>query len=204
MGTSIDAYALATEQLAAKNNALGILEDVSIPTQQQTPSEYADMTKYIQKSSEPSFDNEEIWLKENPYSQIYDGKNYIGQCGWFAWGRMKELYGFDPGFSGKGGQCVAQLLASHPDKFYASTTPTDGALFSAVPFTGEPGHTGIILLVDGNMVTYQDGNIDGWTNSFEIAKGDWQTKTVTLEEFKQEMGSMVHFANPYDHVEINW
>ena len=146
----------------------------------------------------PDFSNLDAWKNNNVYAQI---GNY-GQCTWFAAGRFYEIYGYEPGFKNHGWECVGQLLNAHPDKFYASNTPVSGAVFSTVPYfdeNGNPksyGHVGIILDVNGDMITYQDGNYDDVTNTFEEAQSDWQTHTVTFEEFKNRMGQSVHFANP--------
>ena len=71
--------------------------------------------------------------------------------------------------------------------------------FSPIPNTVFSGiaknHVGIILKVDGNNITIQDGNYDGITNTFEDAKKDWQTNTYTLDYYRSRMGGIV-FANP--------
>ena len=71
--------------------------------------------------------------------------------------------------------------------------------FSPIPNTVFSGiaknHVGIILKVDGNNITIQDGNYDGISNTFEDAKKDWQTNTYTLDYYRSRMGGIV-FANP--------
>ena len=62
------------------------------------------------------FENMKAWGMNNYYSQF----GLYGQCTWFAWGRFYELYGYSPGFTGDGTQCVDQLVAAHPDKFVKS------------------------------------------------------------------------------------
>lgn len=135
----------------------------------------------------PNFNNMEAWITKNPYTKI----GSYGQCTWFAWGRFYELYGYDPGFTGNGWDCVDELLKAHPDKFERSTTPKAGAVFSGIG----KNHVGIVLKVDGNNITIQDGNYDGITNTFEDAKKDWQTNTYTLDYYRSRMGGIV-FANP--------
>ena len=135
----------------------------------------------------PNFNNLEAWVTKNPYARI----DLYGQCTWFAWGRFYELYGYDPGFTGNGWDCVDELLKAHPDKFERSTTPKAGSLFSGIG----KNHVGIVLKVDGNNITIQDGNYDGITNTFEDAKKDWQTNTYTLDYYRSRMGGIV-FANP--------
>ena len=135
----------------------------------------------------PNFNNMEAWITKNPYAKT----SLYGQCTWFAWGRFYELYGYDPGFTGNGWDCVDELLQAHPDKFERSTTPKAGAVFSGIG----KNHVGIVLKVDGNNITIQDGNYDGITDTFEEAKSDWQTNTYTLDYYRSRMGGIV-FANP--------
>ena len=135
----------------------------------------------------PNFNNMEAWITKNPYAKA----GLYGQCTWFAWGRFYELYGYDPGFSGNGWDCVDELLKAHPDKFERSSMPKAGAVFSGIG----KNHVGIVLKVDGNNITIQDGNYDGITNTFEDAKKDWQTNTYTLDYYRSRMGGIV-FANP--------
>ena len=138
----------------------------------------------------PNFSETAAWVEENPYAW----SGYTGQCTWFAWGRFYEIYGYDPGFRGNGYSCANELLNAHSDKFYRSDTPVAGAVFSTD--SSQRNHVGIILAVDGDTVTYQDGNYDGKNNSFAVAQKDWGTQTCSLAEFKARMGSKVYFANP--------
>ena len=135
----------------------------------------------------PNFNNMEAWITKNPYAKA----GLYGQCSWFAWGRFYELYGYDPGFTGNGWDCVDQLVKAQPDKFERSSSPKAGAVFSGIG----KNHVGIVLKVDGNNITIQDGNYDGVTNTFEDAKKDWQTNTYTLDYYRSRMGGIV-FANP--------
>ena len=138
-------------------------------------------------STDPNFNNLEAWVTKNPYAHA----GLYGQCTWFAWGRFYEIYGYDPGFTGNGWDCVDQLLAAHPDKFERSTTPIAGAVFSGIG----KNHVGIVIAYDGTNITIQDGNYDGITNTFEDAKSDWKTVAYTLDEYRIRMGEVV-FANP--------
>ena len=140
-------------------------------------------------SKEPNFSNTAAWISENPYAA-----NYMGQCTWFAWGRFYEMYGYSPGFLGNGYECVDQLLNQHGDKFYKSSTPVPGAVFSTNGINRN--HVGIIIDVDGDVLTIQDGNYDGHNNGWDTAQSDWGTWTATLDEFNQKMGGGVVFANP--------
>lgn len=151
-----------------------------------------DVSQYVtvNYNENPNFNNTEAWVYENPYSQA----GLYGQCTWFAWGKFYEMYGYSPGFTGNGNQCAYQLVNSHPDKFEISNTPQTGAVFS---YKGYPyGHTGVITEVKDGMLTYQDGNYDGVTNSFEVAKHDWGTKTVPVQDFINRYGGNIVFANP--------
>lgn len=136
---------------------------------------------------EPNFENMKAWGMNNYYSQL----GLYGQCTWFAWGRFYELYGYSPGFTGNGNQCVDQLVAAHPNKFEKSNTPKTGAVFSGVGHN----HVGIVIAWDGTNITIQEGNLDGKTNTFQEAKTDWQTKTYTLAQLNSIYKGVV-FANP--------
>ena len=135
--------------------------------------------------SEPNFENMKAWGFNNPYSQI----GLYGQCTWFAWGRFYEIYGYSPGFTGDGWDCVDQLVRTHPNKFKHSNEPVVGAVFSGIG----KNHVGIVIGWDGTNVTIQDGNYDGKTNSFADAKKDWKTSTMTLAELSRRNGG-VKFA----------
>lgn len=125
-------------------------------------------------------------MTKSSYSQA----NLYGQCTWFAWGRFYELYGYSPGFIGNGYECVDQLLKAHPDKLERSSTPKSGAVFSSI----DRNHVGIVLMVNGDNITIQEGNLDGKTNTFKETKNAWHTKTITLEElFAKNKG--VVFSN---------
>ncbi len=134
----------------------------------------------------PNFNNMQAWVSKNPYAQA----GLYGQCTWFAWGRFYEIYGYSPGFTGNGSDCVNQLVAAHPDKFVKSNKPSVGAIFSTLGHN----HVGIVVGWDGTNITIQEGNLDGYTNTFAQAKRDWQTKTYTINQFIQINGGVI-FAN---------
>ena len=135
----------------------------------------------------PNFNNMEAWITKNPYAKA----GLYGQCTWFAWGRFYEIYGYDPGFTGNGWNCVGQLVASHPDLFERSLSPKPGSVFSGIGVN----HVGIVIAVDGDNVTIQEGNLDGKTNTFQDAKKDWHTVTYTLNQLRSYYRGVV-FANP--------
>lgn len=133
--------------------------------------------------SSPNFDNLEAWVTANPYAQA----GLYGQCTWFAWGRFYEIYGYSPGFTGNGWDCVDELIAAHPDQFTKSGTPEAGAIFSGVGMN----HVGIVVAWDGTYVTVQEGNLDVYTNTFSEAKTDWWEQTYTLSHLNSIYGGVV-------------
>lgn len=54
----------------------------------------------------------------------------------------------------------------HLDKFECSSTPKSGAVFSSI----NRNHVGIVLMVNGDNITIQEGNLDGKTNMFKETK----------------------------------
>ncbi|MCR0531826.1 phage tail tip lysozyme [[Clostridium] innocuum] len=137
---------------------------------------------------DPNFANTDAWVTKNPYAQA----GLYGQCTWFAWGRFYEIYGFSPGFTGNGYSCVAQLLATHPDKFEFSLMPKVGAVGSS---DVAHNHVWIVVGVEGEKITIQEGNLNGKTDSFEVAKSDWHTVTYSLSQLRSIYGN-ISFANP--------
>lgn len=135
-------------------------------------------------SLQPDFTNEEAWGLNNPYTRA----GYIGQCTWFAWGRFYEIYGYDPGFRGDGWNCAAQLVAAHPDKFELSYIPSAGAVFSAIG----RNHVGIVISVDENEITIQEGNLDGRSNLFVEAISDWHEITYPVWKLTAINGGVVY------------
>ena len=135
-------------------------------------------------SAQPDFTNEEAWGFKNPYTRA----GYTGQCTWFAWGRFYEIYGYDPGFRGDGWKCAAQLGAAHPEKFELSNVPSAGAIFSAIG----RNHVGIVISVDENEITIQEGNLDGRSNLFVEAITDWREITYPIWKFIAVNGGVVY------------
>lgn len=130
----------------------------------------------------PDFSNNDAWRTGNPFHP-----SYTGQCTWFAWGRFYEIYGYDPGFRGNGNQNVQELLSKHPDKFKFSTSPAPGALFSS-----PNPHVGIVTAVGPDSITVQEGNLNGTTDSFEVAITDWHTKTYRMSDFLNIYGNVTY------------
>lgn len=143
---------------------------------------------YSPIEGDPDFTNVEAWqMPNNPYAPTY-----YGQCTWFAWGRFYEIYGYSPGFLGNGNQCVYQLLETHPDKFQFSKTPIPGAVGSS---DFNHNHVFIVVDVDGDNITVQDGNMNGVTDNWEVAITDWRKATFTVEQLTNYFGDCV-YANP--------
>lgn len=180
------------EYTKANAKAFSDMMQAKLGTNGYGDPEYVDhVMRYVsitfRGGSNPNFNNLEAWVTKNPYAQA----GLYGQCTWFAWGRFYELYGYDPGFSGDGSSCVKELIAAHPDKFERSSSPKAGAVFSAIGHN----HVGIVIAVNNNTITVQEGNLDGITNTFQDAKKDWQTKSYTLDQLRSIYGGVV-FANP--------
>lgn len=135
-------------------------------------------------SVQPDFTNEEAWGDNNPYTRL----GFAGQCTWFAWGRFYEIYGYDPGFRGDGWNCAAQLVAAHPDKFELSYIPAAGAVFSTIGHN----HVGIVIAVDGDNITIQEGNLDGKSNPMVEAITDWHEITYPIGTFISINGGVVY------------
>ena len=135
-------------------------------------------------SVQPDFTNEDAWGENNPYTRL----GFTGQCTWFAWGRFYEIYGYDPGFTGNGWDCAAQLVAAHPDKFELSYAPAAGAVFSTIGHN----HVGIVIAVDGDKITVQDGNLDGKSNPFVEAMTDWHEVVWDIDAFVEHHGGVIY------------
>ena len=154
----------------------------------------------------PDFSNTEAW--KHPYNTYQ-----YGQCTWFAAGRFYEIYGLDPNFPGEGNgyQWVEKITEKYyPDQFTKSDTPVPGSIFSVAATSSNPaGHVGIVVDVQGDQITIQEGNLNGISDSWEWAitectngnfnnpNGDWWERTLTLDELKACYGE-VTFANPND------
>ena len=135
-------------------------------------------------SVQPDFTNDDAWGDNNPYTRL----GLTGQCTWFAWGRFYEIYGYDPGFRGNGRDCAAELVAAHPDKFELSYTPAAGAVFSTIGHN----HVGIVISVDEDKITVQDGNLDGESNPFVEAMTDWHEIMWDIDVFVEHHGGVIY------------
>ena len=139
-------------------------------------------------SKYPRFEDEAWKIGVNPYSDAY----LFGQCTWFAWARFYEIYGYSPGFLGNGYECASQLVNCHRDLFTLSDTPVVGSIGSS---DYEHNHVWIVVGVDENGCTIQEGNLDGITNEFIDSLTDWRQAYYTYEQLKKKYGDVI-FANP--------
>lgn len=135
----------------------------------------------------PDFSNDAAWGYNNPYTR----SNLCGQCTWFAWGRFYEIYGWGPSWTADGSDWVNYLVTYNG--FQRSNLPSAGAVFSGIGVN----HVGIIIAVEGNNVTVQEGNLDGITNSCTAAKTDWWTKTYTLDTLRNIYGGVEFAKNDF-------
>ena len=128
-------------------------------------------------SDGPNFDNEKAW--KHPYNTYP-----YGQCTWFAAGRLYEIYGIQDNNLGDGNQWVNNLVNRYPDKFKFSTEPEPGAIYCTGGGGTNKNHVGIVLDVQGDIVTTQDGNFNAATDPWEVAITDWATQTQTKTYMK--------------------
>ncbi len=137
----------------------------------------------------PNYEDSVAWKKS---ASPYNTPLLWGQCTWFAWGRFYDLYGFSPGFSGNGYDCVSQLLQVHGDKFKLSKTPASGAVFSS---DIAHNHVGIVLDYDAekDLLTIQEGNLDGISNSnWDEAIADYRTLRLSSSDIRTLYGDVTY------------
>ena len=51
-------------------------------------------------------------------------------------------------------------------------------------------HVWIVVGVEGEKITIQEGNLNGKTDSFEVAKSDWHTVTYSLSQLRSIYGNI--------------
>lgn len=139
----------------------------------------------------PDFSNSTAWRSaadggQNPYVGLY------GQCTWGAWGKFYEIYGFGPTATWNGNQWAHGIVSTYPDRFELSSSPKPGAVYSGV----SRNHVGIILDVkpDGTLSVF-DANLDGITNTWDVALTDWRIADFQLSDLITSYGGVI-FANP--------
>lgn len=142
----------------------------------------------------PDFSKKHFWSSPlNSYP--------MGQCTWYAAGAALAIYGELDGWNmlGDGNMWVDSILSRYPDRFSygaVNSVPKAGSIFSAT----STNHVGVILQVDGDMVTYFDGNNNGFTDSWDVAvsNAEWQIATVSLEQLHSLYRPK--YANPIEDV----
>lgn len=146
----------------------------------------------------PNYEDTFAWKKA---ASPYNTPLLWGQCTWFAWGRFYDLYGYSPGFSGNGYECVSQLLSVHGDKFSFSKTPASGAVFSS---DVAHNHVGIVLEYDEekDLLTIQEGNLDGISNAnWDEAIADYRTLRLSSSDMRTLYGD-VTYAIPKENTKF--
>ncbi len=143
--------------------------------------------------TEPDWSNYDAW--QNSACNCYINGGNTGQCTWFAAGMFYQVYGYQGWVGGNGRDTAYNLASSRPDDFYISTEPATGSVFSYQG--GTYGHTGFVLEASDGNITIFHGNMNGKSDSFEVAQGDWKKETMTVDEFKRRYSNNVVFANPY-------
>lgn len=152
-------------------------------------------------NGKPKFDLK-IWKSsDNPYLGLE------GQCTWFVWGRLKEVYGWAPSWSAMGYDWVDNLTKLNKDRYKKADKPVKGSIFSSDNKNGH-NHVGIIVDIKGDTLIVQEANLnnatDDWTFAIkectngetgEKANGDWWQRELTLSQLKEHYGE-VTFANP--------
>jgi surface antigen len=131
-----------------------------------------------------------------------------GQCTWYTAGAVNQVYGTGfLDFTGKtnpwyDGQYWVELICKYyPDKFYFSTDPKPGAIFSTSNGGGTyaSNHVGFIIAVDGDNVTYFDGNYNGKSDGWDYAVNyDWKIQTTTKADMQTRFKAI--YANPITDV----
>lgn len=202
--TDYDTWVNNIRSKLIKEEETGVKESDDEEKNKDNNEETEEQTNSKTSTRRPNFDNVEAW--KHPYN----GYQY-GQCTWFAAGRVYEIYGIDPNGMGNGDQWVNNITAKYPDVFERSDTPKPGAVFSAVGAI----HVGIVVDVQGDQITVQEGNLNGATDSWEwaitectngqfgaAANGDWVERTLSLDSLKGLYGGVI-FANPKKNVEFD-
>lgn len=135
------------------------------------------------------------YQEENPYVPTYRG-----QCTWFVWGRVSEVFDIKlPRAMGDGGSWLG-YAQGYPDKFITGTQPRAGSIL--VLSGGVWGHVSFVESVDfkkGTMII-SEGNINNpcsnansGCNMFEYAREHYKELMVTSEK---------RIDQPYSSLEI--
>lgn len=112
----------------------------------------------------------------NPYF-----KKYYGQCTWFAWGRIYELYNLNSKMYGNGKECVDELIKNHKFKTIKKINNiTNKAIFSTKSGSIY-GHVGIIEQYNKktDKLVVSEGNFKGYL---------YKVNVYSVEEFMRKYG----------------
>lgn len=124
----------------------------------------------------PDFENP-VW-QDNPYP--------VGQCTWFAYGLVAQVYGVELRNCGNGENFASCAINDYG--WVDSGGPQPGALCSVSATAGRPyGHVLIVLDVMGDRMTVIHGNFQGkddysWEDATEENIG-WQVTEISSSEF---------------------
>ena len=130
----------------------------------------------------PDFSNKAAWAHTD------DGgtNNFAyGQCTWFAYGLVAQVYGVELRGCGDGYNFATCAIEKYQ---WSPSDPQPGALCSASATSGRPhGHVMIVLDVMGDRMTIIHGNFQGkddysWDEATEENVG-WQVTEVSSTEF---------------------
>lgn len=184
------------ERVATNVVVYEVVEEVKVEIKEEVQpvvSNY-NLYKYTRANDEqkkryvkPDFKNMDAYGYKNPYTE-----SWLGQCTWYTWGRFVEIYGYDPGFTGNGCDCVKQLILSHPHDWILSDKPVVGSVFSA---DFEHNHVGLIVGIEDDLYLVQEGNLNNRNDTIDEVDTDWWLQTYTMEELKDIYGNIT-FANP--------
>ncbi len=131
----------------------------------------------------------------------------LGLCTWYATGVLNQLYGdvCTEGFTNMGYSSVLaqNVINRYPDLFEygpPGSVPKPGAVFST---SGQPAymsqfHTGIVVDVQGDVVTIFDGNYNNKGDTWDEAvnPNEYSLRDFTVQEMYDNF--KCYYANPID------
>ena len=123
-------------------------------------------------------------------------RNIGNQCTDFIDALFQQMYGYSC-YSATNADGVARnLFTSRPDEFGPGSVNSlrPGTVWSIVD--GGPGHVGGIISVNDGLVTFADGNVNGYANRIRV-------ETVSISQFESELlkwhpGGYIEYAVPYN------
>ena len=134
-----------------------------------------------------SDDNIFYKVKLSPPFTNSSGKPIVGNCTWYAYGRIWEMTGhipYDAGFTGNGYEWWNANIRS--GKYKYGQTPKKGALAvwkSSLPNSGGCGHVAIIEKIENNKIYISESSWHGsYFNYREIYSTDYLYGYIYLDE----------------------